>query len=108
MPVAGRSLRPSRASLARWFLRFAILAPRRNHTPAPGHGQPLAHRAWVAFLCPVALIHVTATRCGAATNEPAESDRDQKKPPRGAASRKPTSAPSWTRTKNPLIKSQML
>ena len=42
MPVAGRSLRPSWASLARWFLRFAIVAARRNQTPAPGHGQPLA------------------------------------------------------------------
>jgi hypothetical protein len=36
MPVAGRSLRPSWASLARWFLRYAILAPRRKPAPAPG------------------------------------------------------------------------
>jgi hypothetical protein len=45
MPVAGRSLRPSWASLARWFLRYAILAPRRKPAPAPEHGQPLARRA---------------------------------------------------------------
>jgi hypothetical protein len=42
MPIAGRSLRPSWASLARWSLRFALQAARRNQTPAPGHGQPLA------------------------------------------------------------------
>jgi len=42
MPIAGRSQRPSWASLARWFLRFALQAARRNQTPAPGHGQPLA------------------------------------------------------------------
>jgi hypothetical protein len=39
-PVAGRSLRPSWASLARCFLRFAILAARRKQRRLRGTGGP--------------------------------------------------------------------
>jgi hypothetical protein len=52
MPVAGRSLRPSRASLARCFLRFAILAARRKQRRLPGKGSPsLPTVAQVFNLC---------------------------------------------------------
>jgi hypothetical protein len=39
-PIAGRSLRPSWASLARCFLRFAILAARRKQRRLRGTGSP--------------------------------------------------------------------
>jgi len=39
VPVAERSLRPSRASLARCFLRFAILAARRKQRRLSGTGS---------------------------------------------------------------------
>ena len=40
MPIAGRSLRASCPSLARCFLRFAILAARRKQRRLPGTGSP--------------------------------------------------------------------
>jgi len=40
MPAAGRSLRASCPALARCFLRFAILAPRRKQRRLPGTGSP--------------------------------------------------------------------
>ena len=40
MPVAGHSLRASCPSLARCFLRFAILASRRKQRRLPGTGSP--------------------------------------------------------------------
>jgi len=60
MPVAGCSLRPSRPSLARCFLRFAILAARRKQRRLPGTGSPslFSPVAQVVNLCvfPVRII----------------------------------------------------
>jgi len=58
MPVAGHSLRPSRPSLARCFLRCAILASRRKQRRLPGTGSPsLPLVAQVFNLC-VFSVHI--------------------------------------------------
>jgi len=88
MPVAGRSLRPSWASLARWFLRSAILAAQRNQTPAPGHGQPLARPKVAAGFQPAGPEARPVTCPRAALRG---TDRRLGERPRAAAQRRPRS-----------------